>query len=213
MPKGFVTSLVLPSLQRLSVINEYDHTIGPESQNASAPVEWARRYGPQLKEIGIDYGSLTHSALDFCLKQLPNITSLTMVPSMFDPNHVAKAASSWNSRSAILGHAILVKLSPSLSRDDSTLLKSSLCPKLEVISASMSKVEGAKQAADWVDLIAKRRGSAVRDGLMPISWLKHASLTFNRAANIDRAAMVDKLAGKGVNIGGLVLNGITYEDR
>jgi hypothetical protein len=136
-----------------------------------------------------------------------------MVPSMFDPNRNAEASSPWNSRSAILGHAILVKLTPSLGRDGSTLLKPCLCPKLEVISASMSKVEGAKQAVDWAELIAKRRGPAVRGGLVPISWLKRVSLTFNRDAKIDWAATVDKLTKKGVSVGGLVLNGVGYEDR
>ncbi|TEB33635.1 hypothetical protein FA13DRAFT_1812746 [Coprinellus micaceus] len=113
-PVSLATCLIMPSLQRLSTIYEIPHRHGTENEVENALAQRIRTYGSQLTDVSFNYGTLTESALAFCLEGLSNVAALTIVPSMFYHSERAKYSPWWRPDSAILDRGLLQRFIPKL---------------------------------------------------------------------------------------------------
>ncbi|KAJ3541372.1 hypothetical protein NMY22_g3910 [Coprinellus aureogranulatus] len=216
-PKALANCLLLPSLRRLSTMYDWRRPgpNGPESEFESALVEWIKTYGTHLVDVSFDYGSLTQSALQYCLTGLANVRSLTVVPSMFYQNEDGQESRYWHPESATLNVAILEKLTPKFDSTGS-ILEMCLCPKLESITAFMGPVEqhaAYECAGSWVELIAARRGANITSDSSTVSWLSQAEVTFREDARIEWGWRMDGLRERKISRNGLVLDRYPYRDE
>lgn len=173
-PRSFASSVTLPALRVLSVINDVALQTGPDGQRHpydeanSIVCELFRIYGGQLTDVSFDYGSLTQSALISCLESLQSVTSMTTTIAYGS----AEASVQWG-RSAVLDGGTLDRLTPRFDDSGLSLLRPCLCPSLTRIACAMGPLEDNYQ--DWVDFVAARR---MKPPIPGVAWLERARVAF-----------------------------------
>ncbi|RXW17543.1 hypothetical protein EST38_g8305 [Candolleomyces aberdarensis] len=142
IPPNFAASFLLPSLRKLEVPTGYGQLISRDHK-ASGLFELLERFGSTLQDVTFCYKPLTQSALNHCLRQLPNVTSLGLYS-----NHRNEFTTSLNND--ILGH-----LSPKFDQAGTTITQLPLCPNIEVFRFRACSGELDEEA--FVDFIEARR--------------------------------------------------------
>ncbi|TEB28162.1 hypothetical protein FA13DRAFT_1735790 [Coprinellus micaceus] len=123
--RGMASKLNLPSLTRLSTM--FNRATYPASEEESALVEWLYRFGDQLLEVSFDYGSLTQSALAYCLFCLPNVVQLSMMGKAYRTIYPSMSENKGNGPySALIDDNVLESLTP---RFDILIPPRSLTPR------------------------------------------------------------------------------------
>ncbi|RXW20963.1 hypothetical protein EST38_g4891 [Candolleomyces aberdarensis] len=158
LSQGLGTSLYLPSLRTLLLLGS---SITHKNEDESAVVEWIQNFGVVLTEVTLEHPCLTQSALLYCLKRLPNVTTLRLVDrsataTLF--NFLGEAPSFEpsvdGSHPAVVNELLLEKLTPKVNQDG-LCLSDCLCPNLQRFGCRIEQIEFREEAL--LEFIAGRR--------------------------------------------------------
>jgi hypothetical protein len=153
LPKGFASSLYLPSLRRVSILWSLGRLRNAEE---SELLEWFRCFGGSLTDVTFNYSCLRQGALLNCLELLPNVVCLRLVNSSF--SYHESFSGDIDKVPAHLSNVVLEKLTPKFECDvngKERVVEEFLCPRLEKFGAAINSYEFLPQAL--VELIAARR--------------------------------------------------------
>jgi hypothetical protein len=158
---GFASALDLPSLCILLFIEPKAH-IGWQmplyTEETSRVVEWVRCFGSQLTEIHFCHTSLTRSALEYCMEQLPNITSLTWSSVGNNPYAPGADPEIVPNPTTPLDDKFMGKMTPVYGADG-VLLGAEWCPRLRKLEISGRCGGVAFTEKSLVDFITYRRAT------------------------------------------------------
>jgi len=195
---AFANALVLPSLTTLRVTTfSYSRNM---ADNAVA--SFIRRHGHQLKELLFDYSDLSHSALDACLENLPNVEKLSMICESYDSEspmyemaHASPDADYVPEQppKKPFSPELLQKMTPSPTTE------SCYCPKLKEFRCRPHGWEFDE--SDLLKFVAARRQQENTNGR--VVRLESVTAKFSTAKLFDAKSKLEEM---GADIEGLDLN-------
>lgn len=150
IPKGFASSLILPSLRQLKILVGPSRC-SPREDGESGLFEFFQCFGSTLEDVSFCYECLTQAALHHSLRLLPNVTSL----GLFCPYKFEYIETQNSLVAASLNRDIFMHLTPQFNAAGTAVTQMPLCPSIEVLTFS----GGGRIAEDalFEFIVARRR--------------------------------------------------------